>query len=310
MLRNGILPPGFLQDSLFLVPSSHSQVAVVRVDEGPFPPYQYSSGATVRVPVRIQDTTRQATVNELEMLFRKRDLLSRPPSEILDEFSMRDGWPGERLEILVAPRQSVPVRLDPTEEKKFVAKVEALFPRDAYIVHEQRSASRYKAEYRISGSSSSARSFHLWAKGAIGFLGRLTRRGHPGEYVGEFIWESLLFLKMAEDFFKGLGYPGRLIIAVELVCPNSEFLPKGPGPIIDRTRDWDDYDALKLPSPKPVYVFSGSKFETEVNVHTLEIPEGIITDAWLQLLRDTRGAKMTYEALLDFVKRLPANGRV
>lgn len=43
------------------------QLAVVRVREGAYPPYQYSQGATIKIPVRVQDTSRQASVREVEV---------------------------------------------------------------------------------------------------------------------------------------------------------------------------------------------------------------------------------------------------
>ncbi len=48
-------------------------VAVIRVREGTYPPYQYAKQDRVRFRIRIQDATRDASLRDLEALFRRRD---------------------------------------------------------------------------------------------------------------------------------------------------------------------------------------------------------------------------------------------
>jgi predicted HTH transcriptional regulator len=45
-----------------VLPHSDRYVVVVRVSPGSWPPYQFSYGDRVRIPMRIQDTNRQATL--------------------------------------------------------------------------------------------------------------------------------------------------------------------------------------------------------------------------------------------------------
>src|SRR5579859_955596 len=65
---------------------STNVVAVIRVSEGLFPPYEFSSSNSVRFPVRLQDTVRQATLRDLERLFEKRTTLSATADERLGIF--------------------------------------------------------------------------------------------------------------------------------------------------------------------------------------------------------------------------------
>lgn len=51
---------------------STDSIVVVRVKEGTWPPYQAVIGDRVRIPLRLQDTNRQATVRDIEQLFNKR----------------------------------------------------------------------------------------------------------------------------------------------------------------------------------------------------------------------------------------------
>lgn len=67
---------------------SSKSVIVIRVREGNYPPYQYTQGSTVRIPVRIQDTNRQATVREIEDLLSKRTSFAKPMSERVSEYQL------------------------------------------------------------------------------------------------------------------------------------------------------------------------------------------------------------------------------
>jgi predicted HTH transcriptional regulator len=62
--------------------TSGGTLAVVRVSEGTYPPYEFQSGTRIRIPVRVQDTNRQATLREIEALLEKRGHAAKPAKEI------------------------------------------------------------------------------------------------------------------------------------------------------------------------------------------------------------------------------------
>jgi predicted HTH transcriptional regulator len=69
-----ITPRPDFEVGVISVPNLTGQsVAVIRVREGAYPPYQYAKQDRVRFRVRVQDATRDASLRDLEALFRKRD---------------------------------------------------------------------------------------------------------------------------------------------------------------------------------------------------------------------------------------------
>jgi hypothetical protein len=94
--------------------ASERQMAVVRVEPGVWPPHMYAQGDTRVIAVRSHDSSRAATLLEVEALFARRaeDAVSKATEAALDsarEWALtksEDGkWvPGPSLELVVAPR--------------------------------------------------------------------------------------------------------------------------------------------------------------------------------------------------------------
>lgn len=61
-------------------------VAVIRVQEGTFPPYEHAQGATVGISVRIEDSSRLATLREIEALLKKRELAGRSAQQTVHQY--------------------------------------------------------------------------------------------------------------------------------------------------------------------------------------------------------------------------------
>jgi predicted HTH transcriptional regulator len=66
---------------------SGSVVAVIRVREGVFPPYQFTSGDKVRFPIRVIDTNKMATLRDIEQMFKNREAFSESPESRVEGFS-------------------------------------------------------------------------------------------------------------------------------------------------------------------------------------------------------------------------------
>src|SRR5208283_3830193 len=62
------------QFNIGLVKASNGYIAIIRVSEGDYPPYEYEKGNTVRIPIRVNDTKRQASVRDIEMLMGRRNV--------------------------------------------------------------------------------------------------------------------------------------------------------------------------------------------------------------------------------------------
>src|ERR1700722_13996021 len=55
-----------------LVKVAGGDIAIVRVKDGDYPPYEYEQGNTVRISIRVNDTKRQASVRDIEGLMERR----------------------------------------------------------------------------------------------------------------------------------------------------------------------------------------------------------------------------------------------
>ena len=131
----------------FKIEKTGKLAAIIRVREGAFPPYEYSQGATVRQPVRIQETTGQASLKELETLFAKRAAFGRPASELLKPLRhgreimplIEDGTSGAYKAdpfynfLFVVPRSPGRLRLDSKFEHSFEQLIVEVFRPDPFF---------------------------------------------------------------------------------------------------------------------------------------------------------------------------------
>ncbi len=67
--------PEFDVEPYFLSGAHGNAIAVIRVSAGDYPPYEFSQSGDFSIPVRVQDTTRRASLREIEELIRTRDQL-------------------------------------------------------------------------------------------------------------------------------------------------------------------------------------------------------------------------------------------
>ncbi|MCI0724732.1 MAG: putative DNA binding domain-containing protein [Acidobacteria bacterium] len=302
-----------------LLPGTNKHVAVIRVYEGSYPPYEYKQGSTVRTPMRIQDTNRQATVRELEELFKKRTAFGKSGSEVIrnlatadDLFCTYDNPSGEVREndytrIVAAPRVELRLRLDSRFERSFEKTVASSSPWDRQFSRNRRTGLYYQIERRSSGAHRIHRIWRVWANGALGFVGNLTRRGHPGEAVGDLAADLLFFCRVARQFFAAQGFWGTVVLEHELSCAGVNFLPLFPPP--DGSGDYDRWDGINFPNSRHPYLQSRSICIEEVDQTGLEKPETLVAETLLYQLRQTWGAQINYDKLAEAVAALASNAR-
>ena len=69
-------------------------VVVLRVREGTYPPYQYTKERDkIRFPIRVQDTSRQATLRDMEYLFGKRGAFAETTEARIQQFFAEPMFP-------------------------------------------------------------------------------------------------------------------------------------------------------------------------------------------------------------------------
>lgn len=294
-----------------------AQVVVIRVGEGTFPPYQYQRGATVRIPVRIQDTNRQATVKEIEALFEKRRALETPAADVAsayngpDFFCTYDSAAGERQEnqfhkISLVPRVPLRIRQDTKFERQFEKLILSAFPSDRTFTRKCGRGHYYQTERREQGPDRTHRVWRVWSEGALGFVGNLTRpfpRGYP---VGDLVADLLFFLRLAAELYHGQRFYGDAVLRDELWCNAVKFAPEFPPP--NGFGDYDHVPGIHLPAERGEGRGQGVSIE-EITRAVLDDPEEMVADLVLGQLRENCDASIHFDKLLEAVRNLSEQSR-
>lgn len=285
-------------------------VAVIRVRQGTFPPYEYSQGATVRIPVRVQDTNRQATVREIEDLFRRRESLNRSPEEVVRDylnpvhlFPTVNGQRGEERDVfvhqvIIVPRVALRLRLDSKFERGFRALIKSSFQTKREFTRERRSGLYLQVEYR---KSPCHRMWRIWSNGALGFAANHSRLRGP-EPVGNLAADLLFACRMASKVFEEHGYFGGSVLADTLACPSREFSALFPPP--GGTGDHDEVPGIYFDRAIPPGQPDKGTCTEEVDWPSLRDPREMVASVMLDQFRQIAGARIDFEKLLEAVTRL------
>jgi hypothetical protein len=284
-------------------------VAVIRVRQGTFPPYEYSQGATIRIPVRVQDTNRQATLREIEDLLKRREMLNRPPEELVGEYldshfffctvGPEEGGDrdGRIQKVVILPRADLRLRLDSKVERGFEALIRSSFGRSRELTPKLRLGRCIQVEYR---GSACHRIWRIWSTGALGFAASHSRQGP--EPVGNLAADLVFTCRLARNILQEYGYFGGSVLVDYLACPSHKFAALFPPP-----GGHGDYDRVpgiyfedRIPPGQP----DKATWTDEVDWASLCNPQEIVASAILDQLRHITGARIDFEKLLESVTRL------
>lgn len=275
------------------VGTSGNVVAVVRVKEGTYPPYEYERTGDYCIPVRVQDTTRQASLREIEDLLTKRQILQTGASRLIHQYQSDchlDITPDLQLALIV-PYAPLRLRLDSDFEASFLSIVRNGFKRIGSYV-EFRKGSFYKIRFEHN------RMVGIWATGAVVFAANLSRRGAPGEYVGDFVDDLVHFFRVVAGEYAALNYLGPCLMAHTFRAQTfSNFLP-----YFGAANDHYLSQAIRLPTAKAADLPPQSDVQQEIDYGQLTDPSQLIAELVLQHLRETWGADIDFAKLLLEIK--------
>ncbi len=305
-------------------------VAIIRVAPGTFPPYEYSQGGDVGIPIRIVDTTRQATLQEIEALLRTRELAARAPHEVVGQYlnasdffcSVEGGNQGKQLirdpyflKLILTPRVPGRLRLDLAFERASRELIQDVYRNERnflsahrgllYDPRYSRHSLFHEFHFRISGKAPCHRVWRIWSDGTLGFVANHSRIKTP-EAAGNFALEALLFLRLGHQLFEGRGFFGPSVIAYRVACPSHQFTAEFPYPDPDFVDAYDGADGLYFDGPSQGQPAEASYVE-DLNWDTLTQPEELVASILLDLFRAVAGARIDYTKLLGHVTRLSKN---
>jgi hypothetical protein len=281
-------------------------LALVRVREGTYPPYEFSHGSTVRIPLRVQDTTRQATLREIEALLAKRRSLAMPTRDIVEQYlgsqplfhplSQNQMLAGNFHRTVAIPRVPLRVRLDSKFERFFQALIKKTFSPTGDFSHHRRFGGLYQTEVL---TDSSHKIWRVWGDGALGFAS--TAAGEP-EPIGNLAGDILFLCRLSVVLWREKGYFGDLIFAHHLEAFHRNFSAKFPPP--GGMGDYDEVGGIYFPtSTDPSQPITSLLIE-EVALSSLEAPQELIATVLLDQLRHVCGARVDYDKLFEAIDRL------
>lgn len=216
-------------------------VVVVRVPEGRWPPYEFSETNRTRIPVRIEDTVRQATLREIEQLFSKRESQSQTASERIsgafDETKPlnpafivqfeQPPIPSHAYQTWTAhPRQPLHLILDRDFEEStrrgIVSRFKGMVPLQEFPPSISAGSHTFKWQGRTSGDSETltfVRYFEITAEGSIRYSEKIDRHDAGVESVSDLYIGSIQFLNFLAAFYHHHGYFGGVSAAQRIDCP-------------------------------------------------------------------------------------------
>lgn len=330
-LVSRVIPRPEFDLAVLPLPSDPSRVvAIVRVREGQYPPYSWSkSGNRSRFPIRVEDTSRDATLRDLETLFEKRTAFGESTESRVQSFFTTPLFPQyqedyespQRTESgpkpfhtwSIRPRVPLRVRLDRAFHDLVTQIVKKHYPDSGlgYFWPPSMSGSSHLIRWQSSISSTSgpparwARLFEFTAAGDLRYSERLDRReSNSGESVSDAFTGGRRFLGLAEEFYRSRNAFGRMSLLHEFRLPPSfRFLLTFP----NKQEQWEPTDAITFspvqrPDDGDLRI---SNSATEVDSLTPERRVEIVCEFMLAHLRDLRQANIDFEKLLTLVANCP-----
>lgn len=305
---------------------SSRSVVLVRVREGNYPPYQYTRERDkIRFPIRVQDTSRMATLRDLEYLFRKRSSFAETTEERVQSFVSQPLFPyilegfdqpvgSERTAKpyhIWSIRVTVRLRLDRAFDEAARELIKRSFPDSAYgnfwpaLMGGNRHILRWQAGVHSDTAPPMrwARNFEWTSSGDLRFSERIDRRDWSGgESLSDLFVSSLRFFNLMEGFYRGRNYFGSLSALHTIhLQPKVILLPNFPG----QDELYRETDAIRFAPSTALNGIEISSVTEEIENFAANRRVELVCDLMLTHLRQLRQASVDYEKLTAVVHQCP-----
>lgn len=256
---------------------ANQMIAVIRIEQGTDPPYESTIGGKYRIPIRTQDSKRQASLIEIQRFLSIRESGKKATNEILARWqSQQKGQDYQRG--LLIPTSPLRLRVDLRFENEFRTLLDS---NQENIKRQERRGDNYSV------ISKDEKTFMVDDQGNLGFSANLSRRGSPGEWVGDPIDDLGFFCTFAYRFFNQHRYHGNLTLAHAMSCYSVQFIPQFA--VVNSTYK---SQAVSFPGfaslPPPQTGFR----QIDLTWSTLEDPSETIAQIMLYQLRELRQASV------------------
>jgi hypothetical protein len=198
-------------------------VAVLRIEEGDYPPYMFTRAGANKIPVRIGDRNVPADLHTLEAMFARRAQLEvegqRPfPGGELVVSHHGDGTPqpsATQLTLRARPRRNLRVRLDAAMEQELLQLLwHATQLRPGPVV--SRRKDYFQTAFVAEPPIDHEHAWRIGADGSVAFSTQILSLGGREILLQELVDDALRFCLGANAMLLALGCPGRLDLELSL----------------------------------------------------------------------------------------------
>lgn len=244
--------PPFSVGAVSVEGESDRVVVVLRVDQGLDTPYMYVGAQRNKVSVRVEDSNRAASREQIIDLVRRRDLGQKESERIMrslgDPYVLeveKESRSPNSHQIAWVPERALGIRLDRTREASLQAKIGAFFPRDRRRAEGSliRTAHFTDVECR-NREYDYHRKWRFTDDGAFAFTSKLGFRvpsNAPGtttdiDRLGYLFADAISSVLLAKDISSEAGYYGAGLLehVVHLYAPDKlQLTAHLPGPAFE-----------------------------------------------------------------------------
>jgi hypothetical protein len=313
-------------------PQPDKAVVVIRVGPGVWPPYQFQSGDDVRIPIRVQDTNRQATVRDIEQLFERRTSFAQSglerltaiesSSPVAPEFAESEAPNGPQVEIsrayhvwTIAPRLVIRLRLDSVFDRTVRADLAKHFkdspignfypPRMAADFHVVRWQARITDQ--ACTALTYARNFRFTSDGGLRYAEKIDRHKTKQESVSDLFIDSSRFHRFAADFYTSRDFFGGFSISHRVDCLDPiKFYANFP----DSNGSYHQTNAIVFAGAGVGTAQGSSRMSAELVSLDRDETHRTLLDFMLGHLRQLAQANVDYAALEKVIANLPDRNSV
>lgn len=267
-----------------------TEVAIVRVGEGDWPPYMFIKDRANKVSVRVEDECARASYSDLEALFRKRaeetqgDAERPLPGPELHPFTkVEQQWVrcDHFQRFVVRPARPLHVMLDSREERQVASALANRYPNAKIEVLRRDSATIDFEIRRPNGTVRIWRACEDGSQGVTSDIMRSTTQGQQLVSLFEASFEWIVAAHASRCLLERYGWAGHVLIESVLRFSSTVLSPFTP----DGVFMLDGLVALEKSSPQK----DSSTFIRVVDCSELADPSDLLADLLVRHVLEQRG---------------------
>jgi hypothetical protein len=273
--------------------SDLTQVAVIRVEDGDYPPYMFTRGGANKIPIRVADKNQLADLRTIEALFGRRDLTDgllgrqRPlPGDelyVLDHEGEKTHRSSTQLRLWVRPHRPLRLRLDDAFERKVMRLLARATNQPTGTVTRRR-GDHFQATFVANPEVNYEHAWRVGSDGSVGFATQILASTGDRIFLQDIVDDVLRFCSACISLLSELEYPGRVDfdLAMKLGSVPVYLMPTEQGAVHRPT-------PVLQPTPIPPSI-EEQPWSLSIESAEMEDPVELVSTSLNEQLRNLRDA--------------------